>query len=175
MRTCHGVTLVELVVFVAVASILVTTGIPALQTLIDENRVASRANEFLRTIHMARAEAVRRGERVTLCPSADGEVCASEQRYDQGWIVFAGPEAGSSLLDGGRVLRAFGGSGGGIRIQGNGSMARYISYRPDGRTRQLSGAFQAGTIQICSSSQRGREIVISRAGRARVTTADCTD
>ena len=175
MRACYGMTLVELVVVVVVASILITTGIPALQTLIDENRVVSQANGFLRAINMARAEAVRRGERVTLCPSENGETCALDQGYDQGWILFTGPEAGRSLADGGRVLRVFSGSGSGVRIQGNGSMARYISYRPNGRTRQLSGAFQAGTIQICSRSQRGRAIIISRAGRARVTAGDCAD
>jgi len=168
-----GVTLVELAIVIAVLAVTVTVAVPGFGRMVSENRVIAQSNKFLSTLHLARSEAIRRGQRVTVCPSTDGQSCSEDSPYNAGWILFAGPAVDEDLADAGPVLHGFPASREGISISGNGSMARYISYVPSGRTAQLSGAFQAGTVSVCSDDGINRRIVISRTGRARVVHDDC--
>jgi len=59
----------------------------------------------------------------------------------------------------------------GLRLTGNSSIARYMSFVANGATRLASGGFQAGTIVVCNVSATGgeaRQIVLNAFGRPRV-------
>lgn len=55
-----GFTLVELLVTVALTSILLTAGVAGFRSLVSSVRVAALENEFVAAMYFARAEAVRR-------------------------------------------------------------------------------------------------------------------
>ena len=66
-----------------------------------------------------------------------------------------------------------------IRLSGNSSVARYLSYTPTGTTKLTSGAFQSGTFTVCTQSAttvEARQIIVNIAGRpriARATVSNC--
>lgn len=167
----HGLTLVELVVALAVAAVLVTFALPGLAGLLAEQRVITTTNRFVAALNLARAEAVRRGTRVTLCASADGLGCGSANGYGDGWILIEGPAPGAVLTDPAPVLRVFAPAGG-VLVEGNGEMGAYVSYVATGETRRLGGGLGMGSVTICDGN-RARRVVINRTGRARVEPSVC--
>lgn len=56
----RGVTLVELLTVVAILGILVTLGVPAMDHLLQKNRLRAAAESLLTTLHYARAETLAR-------------------------------------------------------------------------------------------------------------------
>jgi type IV fimbrial biogenesis protein FimT len=166
-----GFTLIELMVALAVAAILVTVAAPGLTGLVAEQRVITTTNRFVTALHLTRSEAVRRGTRVTLCASTDGQTCNSPDDFSGGWLVREGPAPGAALEGAGDVIRVFSGHPS-LTVIGNQGVPDYISYLGAGETRRLNGALQMGTVEICGG-ERARRVIISRTGRPRVETAGC--
>lgn len=86
-RAIRGFTLVELMVTVAVLAILIAIATPSFTSVINNNRLAGHANEFVATLQLARMEAVRRNARAVVCRSDNGSSCAAGARWN-GWIMF---------------------------------------------------------------------------------------
>lgn len=167
-----GFTLVELMVVLAVFAFLTLVATPGFGRLATEQRIITSTNSLLSALNLTRSEAIRRGQRVSLCPSTDGETCSADTPYDHGWIVFAGPPEGEPLDVAGPIIRYEPPMRTGISATGNGAMARYVSYLPTGQTRQLGGGLLMGRITLCNDGI-GRSIVINRVGRPRVEDATC--
>lgn len=90
----RGVTLIELMVGLTVLVILATIGIPTMNELVTSSRIATLTNDLTLSLTLARAEAVRRGALVRVCPTTDGEHCGGN--WQDGWLVMA--------MDGGEVI-----------------------------------------------------------------------
>ena len=74
-------------------------------------------------------------------------------------------DLGETVIERGNPLHAS------LRLTGNSSIARYMSFVSNGATRLASGGFQAGTIVVCNVSATGgeaRQIVLNAFGRPRV-------
>lgn len=89
MRQIHGVTLIELMVVMAIIAILMAIGIPSFKSITYNVRVTSEINTMLGDLQFARSEAIKRGQSVTVCTSADQITCAANSAWGSGWIVFA--------------------------------------------------------------------------------------
>ncbi|HEY0942674.1 MAG TPA: GspH/FimT family pseudopilin [Steroidobacter sp.] len=89
-RRTRGFTILELMITVAVLSILVGVGIPSFQDMMRRNRLATQTNQLLGALAYARSEAVKRGVRVTVCPANDAQdACSDDGRWAQnGMIIF---------------------------------------------------------------------------------------
>ena len=85
-RNMQGVTLIELMLVMTIMAILMGIAIPSFNSTIRDNRVLTAANGYAAAIATARAEAVRRGRMVSVCPSADGAACSTD--WSAGWIVY---------------------------------------------------------------------------------------
>ena len=66
-----GFTLVELMITVALLGILLAAAAPNFDSALNSSRLAGVANELTGAVNVARAEAIRRNQRVALCRSAD--------------------------------------------------------------------------------------------------------
>lgn len=172
MYRAVGFTLIELLVTLVVMSVLLGVAIPSFQQLILANRLTAVSNEMLGAMRYARSEAVSDKERVTLCKSIDGLQCSSGGSYEQGWIIFQDSGVLASRDGSDRLLKVFPATED-VSMLGNSSVSSYISYMPSGEARLVSGAFQAGTITICSGDA-GRKLILSGTGRVRVEQAGCT-
>ena len=154
-----------------VLAVLAAIGVPAMAKLIDSTRLTFYANDFLSAMYLARSEAIKRNGRASLCKSSTGFSCSTDGGWEQGWIVFRDQNSSGSVEPGEVVVHRTQALPVGFRLVGNQTLANYISFAPSGRTRLVSGAFQAGTLTLCKQSRgRGeaRQIVINNAGRARV-------
>ncbi|MGM0413438.1 MAG: GspH/FimT family pseudopilin, partial [Pseudomonadota bacterium] len=98
IRSEGGFTLVELMVVLAVFTILATAGIPALQAMLADHRHAAQVNTLTSHVHRARAEAVRHGHPVTLCPSSDAATCDGGA-WEDGWLLFADVDGDGDVDD----------------------------------------------------------------------------
>lgn len=88
-RTPGGFTLLELMVALAVASVLVVVAVPSFRDLLRRNQVSSANNALLADLGYARSEAITRGSIVSICPSSDGTTCSvGTQAYESGWLVY---------------------------------------------------------------------------------------
>ncbi|MDS4058866.1 MAG: GspH/FimT family pseudopilin [Candidatus Contendobacter sp.] len=105
MNKQRGFTLAELIVTVAIAAILLAVGVPSFQETMRKNRTAAHMNEMITALNLARGEAAKRGQRVSLCPSTDGTSCTGGTDWNNGWIVFTDTSADDNTVTVGTVLR----------------------------------------------------------------------
>lgn len=87
IKNNHGFTLIELIVTLAVVSILLVTGIPMLNQMVDSNRLVAQINSVAGSLSLARSESIKRGSTITICGSTDTITCDTAN-WESGWIVF---------------------------------------------------------------------------------------
>jgi len=85
----RGFTLIELMMTISIAAILMAVGVPSFRYVTTSNRVSSEINGLLGDLQFARAEAIREGQTVTVCASADGATCSGSTNWKTGWLVFS--------------------------------------------------------------------------------------
>jgi type IV fimbrial biogenesis protein FimT len=173
----RGFSLIEALAVMTIAAILIGVGTPAMTATLRSVELTSATNDFIGSLLLARSEAVKRKGRVVLCKSPDGATCAQAGDWDQGWIVFhdvnnnAVHDPGEAIIQRTQALRSD------LRVTGNASVTRYVSYAASGTTNLSNGGFQAGTITVCGlAAGEARQIVLSSSGRPRVqkaTVASC--
>lgn len=176
MAQVQGFTLVELLVTLSVVAVLATIAAPGMQSLVETSRLKTATNEVLAGLAQTRSLAIKEGGRVSMCKSSTGSQCTTSGNWEQGWIIFADPTRNSpwtnANVDSGESVQLYTQAiTGNIVIKGNANVSQYASYSADGMSRQLNGAFLAGTIRVCSTSSalsdslRAKDIVINSVGR----------
>ena len=96
-----GFNLVELLVVISIASILMGLGVSSYRYVTNSSRVSAEINSLLGDMQVARSEAIKRGQIVSICPSTDGATCAGGgATWNGGWIVFT-DWSGNGAVDAG--------------------------------------------------------------------------
>ncbi|WP_087128558.1 GspH/FimT family pseudopilin [Caballeronia concitans] len=169
-----GFTLVELCVVLAVMAIIATFATPSFFAWQTRDQVDARARSLFSTLSLARAEALRRGARVTLCRIdaarhclASGKSCESGiTDWSCGWALFVDRDGVPALL---RVEPAITS----IAIAG---AATDLSFTPPAG--QVIGGFRSfdlaprGAESAANASAR-RCIRLAAGGRPRMTAGSC--
>lgn len=97
-----GVTMMELLVVMAIASIVALLATPSLRSFIKRSELQSLSNDFVNSLQMARAEAVNRNTCTTICKSAstssgtvkcepDASGTYDADDWHMGWVVYLNP------------------------------------------------------------------------------------
>lgn len=163
----RGLTLLELLIGLAVVSIVALGATGSLAQLIQQGRMTSAVNHFVSALQLARSEAVKQGQQVVLCPSADGARCGDSTDWIDGWMLFASDnrerEPGEPLLQRGTPLQAD------ISMR-SGNRRKRIVYQPDGSSGGTNSSFT-----FCDRRNRAspRVICLSNTGRPRLTRTRC--
>lgn len=171
-RSGRGVTLLEALVVVAVLGTLAGLAAPAMSALRLRHAMQAQAEDLLGSLMLARSEALKRQERVTVCPLGADAQCASDGSWAQGWLVFVDRDANAQRGPQEEIVQLHGPLPPGLSFTGNGQVDRYVSYGADGRSKQLSGLFLAGTLSLCrSGAPQGWRLVINALGKPRLEQA----
>jgi type IV fimbrial biogenesis protein FimT len=79
MKFSRGFTLVELLMGLAILSIVTTTVVPSFSQLLAEQRLRQVSNELRMSLTLARSEAIKRNQTVNVLPA--------ESAWSDGWCV----------------------------------------------------------------------------------------
>ncbi len=165
MEERAGFTLLELLVSVAIGSLLIVIGAPAFTDLVKNQRRTTQVNALVRALHLAKGEAIMRARSVVLCKSRDGRQCGDARvSWGEGWIVFVD-------LDRDRQ------AGAGEPIRLTQAAYRHGSARGN-RTMFIFGPAlkrsTAGTVVFCDARgpPEARAVIVSYTGRPRIATRD---
>lgn len=156
-----GFTLPELLCSLAVISTLLVCAAP-INVQLERYRLQTDAAELASALRHARTHAILGGTGVT--------ILATDNDWSRGWRIFTDSNRNTLMDIGDRpvAIRALSGSS---VMQGNRPMSHYVHFAPTGEPVQASGAFQAGTVVLCSSNSPDNiKIVLGKGGRVRVET-----
>ena len=158
-----GLTLVELMITLAIASILITSAAPSFTASIQNSRLSTQINELHASLSLARSEAIKRNDNVTVCRSSDGTSCTGN--WQNGWIVFVDIDFDGSVDAGEEVLRVRGLISKGSTLVFS---ATQVIYANSGIARGGSN----GTFTLCDSrgATSAKGLIIGPSGRPRLAT-----
>lgn len=175
MRKQKGVTLIELLVVIVIIGVLMAIAVPSFLDVIKNGRLATETNDLISDLAFARAEAGRRGKRVTLCYSANGSGCGTGSNWGGGRIIFVDSGTYGTVDAGDEVLRVnqsdFARYGISIAASGfavsGASTLNYVQFKPGGITSSDSG----GAFKICDSRTGvyGRNVSVLATGRVSLS------
>lgn len=167
----RGLTLVELLIAMAIIAVLASIAVPSMSAMIASIKLSSASSVFVSGFNLARSEAIKRGARVVLCKSADGQTCAADGGWEQGWIVFHDANSDGARNASEKLLLRELPLSAGLKFSGNLNVARYVAFAPSGIPSLTGGGFQAGTLTVCRLSLvqgEARQIVLNSVGRPKV-------
>lgn len=161
-QPARGVTLLELIVAIAVASIVAGIAVPSWTRIIAGNARLAATNQLVGLIQHARSEAIKTGKEVVLCPdNGTGGCLDSADAWTNGYTLFVNNEPGrpwrpagsASLLARGHWPR---------RITVHGNRDGWV-FRP------LALRSTNGTFRICHERHltSPRAVIVSAMGRPR--------
>lgn len=160
MRTSKGISIIEALVAMTVLGILIGLATPSFAQLLQAQQLDSATQAMLRSLTIARHEAIKRGQPLTLA-TQDGE-------WSNGWFIFQDDNGNGRYEPSEMLLRAFPPLPSSTRLTGNTHVSSYIRYMPNGRATLLNGGYQMGTLKVCLRSHgRGNTLVLNNGGRIR--------
>ncbi len=171
-RTQTGFTLYELLITVLIVGVVLVVGVPNMTEFTRNSRVTTSANNFHAAFHLARSEAARARQNVTICASAtsmdDDADCGGT--WDQGMIVFM--DIDGSLTRNGvdeNVLRRHPAVNDNLTLA-IADDATYFSFGPSGLGRgNVGGADALSQVVVCDD--RGTEETTANSSAARLFVA----
>src|SRR5882724_9119011 len=168
----RGLTLIELLVTITIAAVLASAAAPSFMYSLSSYRISGQVNGWVGDMQYARAEAIKRGQTVTLCISSNGTSCATGvTTWQSGWIVFADADGDATVDAGEGVLRKQAALTGSNTFTADNSV-RAITFNRDG----FAVGLPAGNVTLTlhdSTSQGGltRCVAITTVGRTAVQKA----
>ena len=171
VRRSAAFTLVELVTTLAVTLTALAVGVPAFESLIDNQRIHAGTNRLVAHLQFARSEAVKRDVRVIMCrtanPNSSSPVCGgSEKTWTTGYIIFADDgnytnnlynSSTDILLRRGQVPPS------GVDLRGNAIWNKNLIFNPNGTTHEDGNTAE---MSICDDrgTVKGRQIIVAASG-----------
>ena len=160
----RGFTLFEIITALAITAILSISAVPAFFKLFQEYRLRSASQQLFHLLTSARATAVMRNNQITVMNS-NGDWSSGASLFED--------DNGNGEQDTGEVILLHMADNKSLAMLGNRWVANYIKFHPDGSAHTASGAFQVGTITVCTEQlDTGYQIILSIGGRLRMVKVD---
>ncbi len=165
----RGFTLIEFLITMLLASILMFVAVPGFYHMMQNNRVVTAANDMASGFHLARAEAIKRGQSVAICAASNAglSACGGAADWSKGWIVFADSNDNGSIDNASDIIKVHE-QFDNTTLNGTAAVVRYSS----------SGFLNSGTFSMtlrasgCTGTN-ARLIDVSASGRLAVSRTGC--
>ena len=172
-----GFTLLELMLTLTIAGIVAGIGVPAMRTMMLNNRLTGVSNDLLASLQHAREEALKFQTNVVVCGSPDSTAAVPTcGNGNGGWIVFQDlngnyqVDANETILERHQALDAT------IFVRADGQA---VQFNPSGFATPPGVVVPLRNIVFCDSrgvvqsgaKSTARGVVVSTTGRARVVSS----
>jgi len=160
MKKNSGFTLLELIITVALISIVTAFAIPSMTTFSQNDRLTTNINTLVGHLGLARSESVKRSQQVSICASSDNSTCTGN--WEDGWLVYADTNNDGSLNGTDEILRVQQALGNGNNMTPTG-IGTQVTY--DNRGFVTAG----GSFLLCDyrPGDFGKTLTITNTGRVR--------
>ncbi len=123
-----GLSLIELIVALAVFALVTTLAVPNFRNFVQNNQMSASANNLMGSLALARSEAIKRNQQVSVCASNSQTSCTGVD-WNNGWIVFVDSD-NPGVVDGtDEIINVVQGLPGGMDLS---STDPYIQFKPNG-------------------------------------------
>ena len=163
MKKNSGFTLLELIITVALVSIVMAIAIPSMTTFNQNDRLVTNINTMIGHLAYARSEAVKRSQQVSMCVSNDAATCTGGNDWEDGWIIYIDADASNTFDASEEVLRA-------QQALGNTQTMTPTTFASQVTYDYRGFATSTGSFQLCDNrtGPHGKTISISNTGRVRL-------
>ena len=157
---------IEWLIVMTIIIILVTITSPAITHLVTTNKITTRVNQLVHTIHLAREAAIYRNQNIIICPTNNRFSCSGS--WHDGIIVFTDSNNNKLPDAHEEVISVLSGYGDDAKLHWRAfRKKKYLMMTPRGFT-----AWQNGTFTYCHDDdlKNARGVILNQAGRIRLTT-----
>lgn len=161
-----GITLIELLMALAIATVLLSLSLPTFASFTARNTVAASHNLMMTGFAAAREAAIVHRAPAVLCPGDEATGCRKDGIWEGGWIVFVDRNADGALGGSDTLLRSETGLGTDVAIRSSKHRSR-VTFKPNGMAEGSNL-----TVKLCDTQGAPLQgLVTSNTGRTRASTA----
>lgn len=165
----RGFTLVELMVTLALATVLMMMAIPSYVSFNRNAKLSESVSSFIASFNLTRANAMKRGQNTLMIPrvSADG--------WSSGWIVFTDTNWDNAYTAGtDELVSEHDTLPTEITVTVISGEDEYLLFNGSGFPRLTNGSFSNGRFEF-KTVERTTAVIYSQAGRVRSCKIESTD
>lgn len=156
----------ELMIGIAILSILIAIAVPSFSQLIARKQVDGLMTEIVGALQLSRSEAIARNTTVSVCTRSSPTACGGAG-WNSGLLVFV-DDNGNGSLDGADVLLLDSPMDFANLTLSTTTYASSVSYRPDGTVANN------GRINACDVYDYGVGVQVNAVGRPRLEDVSST-
>lgn len=170
MINSRAFTLVEVMIVIVLVAIFAALAVPSYRAIVQNNRVVALSSEFTVAFHYARSEAIKRGEGVSVCASANASqtACGTAGNWTNGWIVFIDSDENGVLASANDRIQVH-------AVLPTGSTITTTSPRVtfDSTGFATSGASSFALAAADCTGNNARQLAVTSTGNVNVSAAAC--
>lgn len=156
----NGISLLELIICLAIASLLLSVVLPGFAALQRSQHRAQSTNQLLSVLHFARTEAVLSRRIIGICSGAAS--CSNSTNWHGELLVFVDDNMNGQLDSNEELLRREPLPPDSLWHWHSFQRRSYLLFEADGTTRALNGTFT-----LCREASALNEVVVNLIGRMR--------
>ncbi len=169
MNTSHrnnGFSALELLITIAILSILALVTLPNMSGLLQSSRMGSAKNSLIVTLQRARMESASTSRNSVLCPSANGEQCLATGDWSRGWLLYRDDNGNGRFDPVESLLQVHAMDPTELRVRTSDGR-RKVTYRNMGRADGTNVSF---IFCDARGDDAGGQVIVANSGRVRSTT-----
>ena len=171
MKKYSASTLLEVLITVAIISVLALVAFPSFTSYSQNSAMVANTSALLGSLKLARSEAITRGKRVSICASENGSTCSSNDKWEDGWVMWVDDSSDNTIDSGEKIIRVVGKAKGAsdVTIRGPCYAVNVISFISTGLP-QATGGENSGAVLVLTDARKvkeERQVRVYASGRIR--------
>jgi len=164
-RIQPGFTQIELMIAIAILTILTAVVMPAVGNFIQRNTLLVASNSMITSLNFSRSRAVTSNQRIIMCASSnihiDEPICDGGNMWQNGWLIFVDDNSNNQRDSGEAILRV---DELPDNIQASSGGRQRFRFLANG-----TALGNTGTIRLCMTglNDHSHRIIIANTGRIR--------